>query len=283
MCDLAPLSRWINAWLRSERPFARNDLQGRDAEVLDLAEHIGIIRPVGSQTRVTCTECDDPHPARIELLPDGRLAYLCLQNGWIELSAEQIALVTLDKAVLLNTLAAAAGLNQVKPKSYAEGRLALFGLVPTAARGSDWILGYADELEHENVLAGVTEALWNRTPSGPGLIATPSTVNLNMPLPRQFKLVALHELFVGEYERIFIEPAVVADRLGRQRKIPGERGRPGTLEVTREIWSAARKAVDWPSARKQQAERIRADWPSDQRPAPSPKTIENHLRELENE
>ena len=50
-------------------------------------------------------------------------------------------------------------------------------------RYPDWVLGYADELEDENVLAGVMDTLGNRFPSGPGFIVTPGNVNLNTPLP----------------------------------------------------------------------------------------------------
>jgi hypothetical protein len=97
------------------------------------------------------------------------------------------------------------------------------------------------------------------------------------------KLVALHELFVGEGGRIAIACGVAADRLGRPKTREGKRGRLGTREISRAIWSEARKAADWPRARSLQAGYILNKWPSDQLPPPSARTIENHLRDFENE
>jgi len=283
MCDLVVLSRWINASLRSKQPFARHLLQAQAAEVLDLAEHAGIFRNVGLQTHVTCTACDDPHASPVERLPDGQLGYLCLENGWIELNADQVKLVRFDRAALLNAMASASGLRKVNATYYADGRLVYLGFVTATAWHPNWVLGYADKLDDENVFAGVMDALWNRFPSGPGFIVTPSAVNLNSPLPQQLKLVALHELYVGEGRQIHINPEVVWRRLGRRKEIPGKRGRPGKIEVTKQVWTEARRAADWPQARSLQAEYILNKWPSDQRPPPSAGTIENHLREFENE
>ena len=49
----------------------------------------------------------------VERLPDGQLGYPCLENGWIELSADQVKLVTFDRAALLNAMASASGLRIV--------------------------------------------------------------------------------------------------------------------------------------------------------------------------
>jgi len=282
MCDFVVLSRWINASLRSKQPFARHLLQAQAAEVLDLAEHAGIFRNVGLQTHVTCTACDDPHASPVLRSPEGQFGHYCLGNGWIPLGLDEIALVALDRAALLRVLASGVGLPPNKCRSYADGRLVYLGIVDSDSR-APWVLGYADRLEDTNVQASVIAELAERFPKGPGLIATPSDVPLNMPLPGGFKLAALDELFAAVGDGMLLNAAHAETRLGTRRKAHGVPGRPTEREVIRQIWMRGRHAPDWPQTRQAQADYILANWPDEAASRPSPKTIINHLATFERE
>jgi hypothetical protein len=279
---LAPLSRWINASLMQEKAVVRARLASDDADVLELVESCGIFVAQGSLQEVACTQCDEPHASPVFRSQEGQVGHYCLKNGWIPLTPEQIALVAFDPAALLRGLASGVGLPWNKSRFYADGRLVYLGIVDSDSR-APWVLGYADQLEDTNVQASAIEELAERFPGGPGLIATPSPVPLNMPLPRGFKLAALHELFAAVADGIVLDAAHAETRLDMRRKVPGVPGRPTERGMIRQIWMKGRHAPDWPQSRQAQADYILNKWPDEAVSRPRPKTIINHLATFERE
>ena len=282
MIGLASLSRWINAFLMQDKTVARACLASDNAEVLELVETCGIFVAQGSLEEVACTQCDDPHASPVLRTPEGQFGHYCLKNGWVPISPEEIALLAFDHAALLEALASGSGLPRSKSRSYAEGRLVYLGMVDKGAR-APWVLGYADRLEDANMQASVISELAERFPSGPGLIATPSSVPLNMPLPGGFKLAALHELFAAVGDEMLLDAAHAETRLGKRRRVPGVPGRPTERGIIRKTWLEERNAPDWPQTRQHQADYILAKWPDEAASRPSPKTIINHLAAFERE
>ncbi len=58
-----------------------------EGAVRSLAE-LGLLEPTGSQSRVSCTECDEPHSETVTFGEDGAPAYIyCPLNGRVELDA----------------------------------------------------------------------------------------------------------------------------------------------------------------------------------------------------
>ena len=275
---LSSLSQWLNVSLRSGRPLPR---RAYNVERLrPLCETLGILSFQGVAREVTCQECEDPHPAIVNH-HCGRYAYNCLLNGEIELHDDDIRLFAIDRDAFLDALANATNLAARNRISYAEGRLVRLGFVSDEDR--IWPLAYADDLARPNVFAAVQETIEKQFPDGPGLIATPSRVHLNMPLHRSYGLIPLHELFFGQANQIMLDREVALIRLGRRKKSPGVPGRPTEREETRRIRSDFLQRDQWPSGRAAQVQLIEENWPDGGPQIPAPKTIEAHLRAFENE
>jgi hypothetical protein len=234
----------------------------------------------GIAQEITCLECDAPHPAIVNH-DGGRYFYRCLFNGEIELTSDDVRLFAIDRNALLDALASAAKLVSRSRISYAEDRLIRLGFVTDKDR--DWVLAYADGLTSPNNFAGVQEAIEKQFPDGPGLIATPSTVHLNMPLPRRYYLISLHELFFGQAGHFVLDWDAAHHRLGRRKKVPGAPGRPTGREETRRIRSDLVKRGQWPSARAVQVRLVEKNWLHEGSKVPRPKTIEAHLLAIEAE
>ncbi len=160
-------------------------------------------------------------------------------------------------------------------------RLASLGFVASDSNRREWVLTYADRLDDEAGLTRVIEALASELPSGPGLVVTPSPVPLNLPLPRNYNLIALHELFSGHEDGFRVNQEVVEIRLGRSKKAPGQPGRPSERELVKEIWLPARLSDTWPTQRTAQAKILLSRWPAEHESRPAVKTIENHIRYFE--
>jgi hypothetical protein len=234
----------------------------------------------GVTQEVTCQECEVPHPAIVNH-DCGRYVYNCLLNGEIELNSDDIRLFAIDRDALFDALADAANLAARNRKSYAEGRLIRLGFVIDENR--IWPLAYADDLTSPNVFAALQEVIEKQFPDGPGLIATPSVVHLNVPLHRSYGLIPLHELFFGQANQIMLDQQVAFTRLGRRKKSPGAPGRPTEREETRRIRSELLQGGQWPSARAAQVKLVEENWPHGGPEIPAPKTIEAHLRAFEGE
>lgn len=282
MIGLAPLSRWINASLMHDKAVARACLASENAGVLELLESCGIFVARGSLQEVACTQCDDPHASPVLRSAEGQFGHYCLKNGWVPLSPEEIALLRFDRTALLGALALGAGLPRNKSRFYADGRLVYLGIVDSDSR-APWMFAYGDRLEDASVQANVISELAERFPRGPGLIATPSSIPLNMPLPRGFKLSALHELFTAAGNGMLLNAEHAETRLGTRKKVPGVPGRPTERGIIRKIWREERHAPDWPRSRQEQADYVLAKWPDESASRPSPKTIINHLAAFERE
>jgi hypothetical protein len=274
--DLAPLSSLINAALYSPAPTPQSVFT--DGRLLALCEAYSIFSQCGLAENVTCRECEEPHTAAV-FLDHGRFFYRCLFNGRIDLKEEDLRLFAFDRDALLNALAAAANLPTRRINFHSDRRLVRLGFANDEER--NWIIGYADSLDVTNSLAGVTEALEKQFSDGPGLIVTPSPINLNLPLPRSYRLIALHELFFGEANRIVLDWTAAWSRLGRRKRVPGIPGRPTELEKTSRLRRELQSAGTWPSERSAQAKLVLQQWSNDDMPKPACKTIQNHLRVLE--
>jgi hypothetical protein len=117
-------------------------------------------------------------------------------------------------------------------------------------------------------------------PKGPGLIATPSRVDVSTQLPRSYRLVPLDELLFGRLDFV-LDDGALRTFLGHHAANPGHRGRPSHKSISREQWRRKRGSKDWAQLqREQQAALILADWPED---CAKPKlgTVANHIREFE--
>jgi hypothetical protein len=221
-----------------------------------------------------------PHPA-IVMHHNGRYFYRCLFNGEVELTSDHVRLFDIDRRAFLDVLAAAAKLGSRSRMSFAEDRLVRLGLV--ADKGREWVLGYADGLTSPNVFTGVQDAIEKQLPDGPGLIATPSAVHLNTPLPRSYRLISLHELFFAQGEHFTLDWDAAYTRMGRRKKVPGTPGRPSEFEVTRRMRSDLMSRGQWPSTRAAQVNFVEECWPHEEANIPARKTIEAHLRDIEAE
>jgi hypothetical protein len=177
--DLSCLASWINRSLGHERLIPRIVLLNQNDDVLRLAERCSILRRHGVATQVACLQCDDAHAAQVISGPDGKFGYDCLLSGWIELGDDEVTLLRFDRAALLNALVVSAGLKQARMRFVAGDRLVSLGLVSRPADRRGWMLGYADHLEDCNTLSGVTTALDNQFPRGPGLIICQSAPNFD--------------------------------------------------------------------------------------------------------
>ena len=280
--DLSRLAGWINQCLASEAPVRRAILLRDDALALDVAERCAIFRHAGLAASITCTACEDAHASKVIRVCDGGFSHHCHFNGRIVLSADDVSLLRFDRAALLVAVMAAANLPRRDLRSFANDRLASLGVIAASDGSRKWVLGYADQLEDQNVLAGVTDALAKRFPDGPGLILTPSSVNLNAPLPRRYWLAGFNDLLFGTAAGIALNRGCAEILLGHRKRTPGRPGRPSEREATKQLWLAAQESADWPTQRNEQAKIILSNWTGPES-LPAIGTIENHLRFLERE
>jgi hypothetical protein len=250
--------------------------------LLSLTERHGIFSRCSLAEQVTCQQCDAGHAVDVISTSDGKFGHECLFNGWVDLTEDDVTLLRFDREALFKALAAAAGLERTAPKFFAGNYLVSLGLVPGADNHRDWILGYADKLEDHNVLTGVTTALADRFPGGPGLIITPSFVNLNLPLPNGYRLIFLPDVAVGTADGLALNWETAAACLGRRKKVPGPRGRPTERNAVREIWETSHTLPDWPEQRLDQAAFILSRW-TEQGARPSLGTIKNLILGFERE
>lgn len=223
--DLRSLSRWINGSLLSNAPVRRSAYAAEDRHVLELAERSDVLQPAGLASEINCDFCDEPHACRV-IRADGCYRYLCLLNGWVEVAEEDLTLLAFNREQLLLGLAKAAGADRGKIRTFAQGRLVQLAFVPTGPNSKDWVFAYADKLEDENALTSMVEALATALPDGPGLIATPSVVPTNLPLPRNYRLITCHELIFGHHQELKIDRRAAEIRIGARKKAPGKTGRP---------------------------------------------------------
>ena len=142
------------------------------------------------------------------------------------------------------------------------------------------MLAYTDRIESENALAGVVDALATRFSKGPGLIATPSVVPMNLPLPHNYRLIALHELIFGQEKKLVINHIVAETRLGRAKKGTGSPGRPSAEKTVHQIWLVLHQQDSWPARRSAQVDLVLRQWPSDVG-GRATGTIANYLRKFE--
>jgi hypothetical protein len=279
--DIASLTRWIDGCLGPEKPVLRKLLADDDMRVLSLAERRGIFRHAGLLKTICCRYCEDPHSCPVIRSPEGRYHYHCLNNGRIDVGQDELTLLAFDRTALFAALVAAIGGQRSGIRLFAGGRLARLGLVVSATNAQQWMLIYADGLDDEAVLTRAIDALASELPNGPGLVATPSPVAMNLTLPRNYRLIALHELFSGWEDGFLLDHKAAEIRLGRPKKPPGQPGRPSERELVKEIWLAARGSEAWPAQRTPQAQMILSQWPSEHGSRPAVKTIENHIRDFE--
>ena len=280
--DLTCLASWINRSLGHERSIPRIVLLNQNGDVLRLAERCSILRHHGVATQVTCLQCDDAHAAKVIAVPDGKFGYDCLLNGWVELAEDEVTLLRFDRAALLNTLVVSAGLKSARMRFFAGGRLVCFGLVSRAADRRGWMLGYADHLEDCNTLSDVTTALDNQFPRGPGLIITPSLINLNLPLPGGYRLIGLADIAYGTSDGLAVNWETTDVYLRKRKKVAAQRGRPSERKAIWDIWKIARQSSQWPQHQVDQANFILTQWNRAEAP-PSAGTIKNYLPTFERE
>jgi hypothetical protein len=278
--DLSRLAGWINKYAAFEASVPRAVMLRDDASAVAVAELCGIFRHAGLAECVTCTECEDAHASKIVRDCDGHYSHFCLFSGQIYIAEDEVSLLRFDRSALLVALTAAADIARRGTRPFANGKLALLGIVPASHESRSWVLGYADQLEDQNVLAGVTDALAKQFPDGPGLIITPSPVNLNVPLPRGYRLAGFGDLLFGTTEGIALNWGNAEILLGHRKSAPGQPGRPSERDTIKQLWLAARTSADWPPQQNEQARLILSRWPGHGRP-PAVRTIENHLRVLE--
>jgi hypothetical protein len=153
--DLSRLAGWINQCLVSEAPVPRAIFVRDDALALDVAECCAIFRHAGLAASITCPACDDAHASKVIRDCGGGFSHSCLFNGRIDLAEDEVSLLRFDRAALLVALMAAADIPRRDPRWFANGRLASLGVIPAPHGNRNWVLGYSDQLEDENVLAGV--------------------------------------------------------------------------------------------------------------------------------
>ena len=282
--DLRLLSHWINGFLAFDAPVTRATFARQDKTVLRLAEGLGILRNIGIAPDIACTVCpDDPHRCRVLRTSEGHYRIRCLDNGWIDVTPDEVTLLACDRQALLAGLAHAAGKKPGDVRLYANGRLARIGFVENRCGADGWMLGYADGLENENIWSGAVEALAREFARGPGLIATPSALPINLPLPNNYQLFALHDLVHGTGTELVVNYIAAEAQLGRRKKTPGHSGRSSEKATVRRIWVGSRHRHDWPAGRGAQVDMILSGWPSDGSRTPARGTIENHIREFEQE
>jgi hypothetical protein len=278
------LSCWISGLLTSTAPVLRAPLAQKNGPVLQLCERLGVLRRIGIATELSCAVCtDDPHSCRVMRTANGQYRYWCLANGWINVCDDDLILVDLDREALLIALASVIVGSPRGIKSYADGRLARLGLVTPSPGYRAWMLGYADGVENANVMASVTTTLAEQFPDGPGLIATPSPIHMSLPLPRKYRLIALHDLVFARADELAVNRSEVAIRLGQRERTPGQPGRPTHHYTTEGLWGRLKTKPGWPTSRKDQAELISSHWPEDGGEPPASGTIANHIRQLERE
>lgn len=280
--DQRILSEWVNTFTRFDAAMLRGGFRRRNSELLRRLEALGVIRRVGAALHIECPYCSEtPHVCDVVTGVDGRLQILCLENGRIPLTFDAVSLITMDRNALLGCLAVSAGKKSERIRFFADGRLALIGAVERPSSSTPYVLGYADGLEEENNIAGVIDALASQFPQGPGLIATPSDVPLNLPLPYKHRLIGLHELVRVDSRCLVIASAAVDVRLGQRKRVAGLAGRPTKKKTTRSLWEQLHTRPDWPTGRAAQVARVLADWqPGGGRP-PACGTIEKHIRQFE--
>ncbi len=240
------------------------------------------MRRHGVATQVTCLQCDDAHAAQVIPGPDGKFGYDCLLSGWSELADDEVTLLRFDRAALLNALAVSAGLKPAGIRFVAGDRLVSLGLVSRPADRRGWMPGYADHLEDCNTLSGVTTALNNQFPRGPGLIITPSLINLNLPLPGGYRLIGLADIAYGTSDGLAVNWGATDLYLRKRKKVPGQRGRPSERKAIWDIWEIARRSPLWPQHRLDQASFILGQWNKAEAP-PSAGTIKNYIPKFERE
>lgn len=274
--SLKHLSCWLNALGRTEMPAPRRLLAEQSASILSLCEANGIVAFKGRASERTCRECADPHVAQI-IFERGGYNYFCPMNGVVVLTEDDLKLVKFHKDALLRALTASAGLKESAPREFADGLLVYLGLIGQKGANRLWGLAYAEGLDDPNTLADVLENIRQRFPDGPGLIVTPSRIALTLPLPRQYKLVAFHELFFGEENRIVLDWEMAQVCLGRRVKVPGAPGRPTKREITRVLRAKLIKEGNWPAKVSTQIGVISTHWPRSEWPPPCNKTLEKQL------
>lgn len=277
---LDTLSHWVTGMLRNGEQFVRSSFVRCDASLLNLAETLGILTKTATASHLACPVCpDDSHRCRVSAHSGSRYSIRCLKNGKIELSNDDVALLSLNREALLKALARAVGYKVQGIRTYASSRLANLGFWQDGADGRT--IGYADLLEDENSLAGVVTALQTQFPKGPGIIATPSLIPITLPLPKGYSFIAFQDLFYGHSGQLKIDGAVVASRLGLGSRGSLTRGRPSKSSTTKYIWQIERNTSSWPKRRGDQAALIASNWPPDGGAAPALGTIKKHISALE--
>ena len=274
--DIGILERWIDGFSRSERPIRRIYLSRQCADTLQFAEDLGVLRAAGLAAEVGCEVCVEPHICPVTRDSEGQYGYRCLINGSIDVSAEDLRLLVIDRDALLNRIAIAADVLHKPTAAFANGHLTGIGLV-TSDPNRPWYLGFAEKLQDENVLAGVIEALTNRFPKGPGLIASASSIAINTPLPKNYRLIPLRDLMIASVAGLVINRGAIRDRLGQAKPAPGRPGRHSKGMITHRLLMDLSSRGDWPNRLSDQAKRIRRDWPAEEGTPPALGTIENQL------
>lgn len=280
--DFSILENWINRFLANQKSLPRSIFSNQNDNILKLAESLKIFVPDGYLKRVTCMECESAHSADVILTEKGNYGYKCLFNGWIDLQEDDVLLLRFERKPLLDSIASVSGLKHKQYQAYADDRLISIGLVKENEKHKDWYLGYADRLDNYNVLSGITEALSNQFPEGPGLIVTPSLVNINLPLPKKHHLISLSDFLVVSNNNLSLNQQNIDIRLGRNKKIKHSRGRPGSKDITRNIWKIEHVKPEWPSPREEQAKLIFSKLDTTVTDIELG-TIMNHIRDFENE
>ena len=278
--NCAKLSNWVNKYNDIKAPIPKSLLLKQDEKLLKLSERYNIFSQIGRQNKVVCQKCEYAHVENV-IMQEGKLGYNCLLNGWVNLSEDDVILLSFNRAALLDMLTSVANLKKNIRTFYAGSCLVSLGLVSNDGQ-QPWSLGYADKLEKQNVMTSVTTALSDQFPDGPGLIVTPSFVHTNLPLPRKYKLVNLNEFVIGIKDSFVIDNQTVETLLSYRSKTPDKAGRPSQKEIARQIWKDTHSNPEWPKKRIEQAKFIAAQW-DDSAPLPELGTLENHIRGFEKE
>lgn len=278
---LNDLSKWINSALYSDGLVPRQIMHSDNAALASAVEECGLWRIDRVATEIDCPLCPEDHIVKVCRGDREEFEFYCIQNGWDAVSREALEFSRFDRDRLIRELARASGIKTNRVTQHAQGNLFRFGMVSRDVDNADWILAYADRLESDNVRSGVVDAIAGHFSSGPGLVATPSLVPLNIPLPRNYKLIALHDCFGLQGSELVLRSDMIATRLGISKKAPGQAGRPSYAAKIEKIWLEQIRKPDWPSGRDDQANRILDHWPPSPTGKPQLGTVKNQLPRLE--
>jgi hypothetical protein len=280
--DLSPLFDLMENVLQLERVATGDELKALTPPLAEFALLAGWLKPAALLTEWACTACDEPHLAHVDRNPGGGYSYLCLHNGRLEISKEQLQTYRPDIAAAVSTLAACISGKSRTVTTHVKGKLYKLGFADQGDIGNGWTLGFARGSAESTALADVLEAVQSTFPKGPGLIAVWGARPTGERRYAGYLFADAARLFVLRGGKAELDRAGVQRLLSEAGARSAKTGRksltPGIAEIRRELMESGR----WPAKRSEQVTIIIANWCRKARGDPPAKSsLPRNLVEIE--